>query len=140
MDVDSRKLRYFIAVAEELHFGRAAQRLHIAQPALSRQIRVLESEFGAALFERDRRGTALTSAGAALVADAKSFLVQAEALVRRVRAAGEGVEKFTVGFMPGITGAVQPELQQREDQHCRLGAQAELVHHRQERPHAVVRP
>ena len=103
MDVDSRKLRYFVAVAEELHFGRAAQRLHIAQPALSRQIRVLESELGAALFERDRRGTVLTSAGEALLGDAKSFLVQAEALVRRVRAAGEGVDRFTIGFMPGIT-------------------------------------
>ena len=103
MDVDSRKLRYFVAVAEELHFGRAAQRLHIAQPALSRQIRVLESEFGAALFERDRRGTVLTPAGEALLGDAKSFLCQADALVRRVRAAGEGVDRFTVGFMPGIT-------------------------------------
>ena len=103
MDVDARKLRYFVAVAEELHFGRAAQRLHIVQPALSRQIRVLESELDVALFQRDRRGTVLTPAGEALLADAKSFLVQAQALVRRVRAAGQDVEGFTVGFMPGIT-------------------------------------
>jgi DNA-binding transcriptional LysR family regulator len=103
MDVDLRKLRYFLAVAEELHFGRAAERLHIAQPVLSRQIRVLEGELGAELFMRDRRHTVLTPAGEQLLHEAGPLLASADALLRRVRAAGEGVTRFTIGFMPGIT-------------------------------------
>jgi DNA-binding transcriptional LysR family regulator len=103
MDVDLRKLRYFLAVAEELHFGRAAERLHIAQPVLSRQIRALEGELGVELFMRDRRHTALTPAGEQLVHDAAPLLASADALLRRVRAAGEGVTRFTIGFVPGIT-------------------------------------
>ncbi|ACU73891.1 transcriptional regulator, LysR family [Catenulispora acidiphila DSM 44928] len=103
MDVDLRKLRYFLAVADELHFGRAAERLHIAQPVLSRQIRVLEGELGTELFLRDRRHTVLTPAGEQLVQDAKQLLANADALQRRVRAAGQGVTRLTIGFMPGIT-------------------------------------
>ncbi|MBK3579422.1 LysR family transcriptional regulator [Streptomyces sp. MBT65] len=103
MDVDLRKLRYFLAVAEELHFGRAAERLHITQPVLSRQIRVLESELGVDVFRRDRRSTVLTPAGEQLVHDAGPLLAGADALLRRVRAAGESVTRFTIGFMPGIT-------------------------------------
>ena len=103
MDVDLRKLRYFRAVAEELHFGRAAERLHIAQPVLSRQIRALEGELGVELFMRDRRRTVLTPAGEQLVRDAGPLLASADALLRRVRAASEGVARLTIGFMPGIT-------------------------------------
>ena len=103
MDVDLRKLRYFRAVAEELHFGRAAERLHIAQPVLSRQIRALENELGAEVFMRDRRSTVLTPAGEQLVREAKPLLASADALLRRVRAAGEGVTRLTIGFVPGIT-------------------------------------
>jgi len=103
MDVDLRKLRYFLAVAEELHFGRAAERLHITQPVLSRQIRVLESELGVDVFMRDRRSTVLTPAGEQLVHDAGPLLANADALLRRVRAASESVTRLTIGFMPGIT-------------------------------------
>ncbi|MEW2548158.1 LysR substrate-binding domain-containing protein [Streptomyces sp. NPDC047002] len=103
MDIDLRRLRYFLAVAEELHFGRAAERLHIAQPALSRQVRALEEQVGAQLLRRDRRGTALTPAGVLLLEEAPQLLGAAEALLRRVSAAASSRPRFTIGFMPGIT-------------------------------------
>lgn len=115
MDVDLRKLRYFLALAEELHFGRAAERLHIAQPVLSRQIRVLENELGAELFVRDRRRTVLTPAGEELIHDARPLLTSAHALLRRVRAAGEGATRFTIGFMPGIT--LTPVVRRLRERH-----------------------
>jgi DNA-binding transcriptional LysR family regulator len=102
MDVDLRKLRYFVAVAEQLHFGRAAEQLHIAQPVLSRQIRALEAELHAQLFSRDRRRTELTRAGQQLLADAPGLLAGADALRRRVGRAARPERTFTVGFMPGL--------------------------------------
>jgi DNA-binding transcriptional LysR family regulator len=108
-DVDLRKLRYFVAVAEHLHFGRAAEELHIAQPVLSRQIRALEEELKAQLFVRDKRATWLTPAGRQLLADAGPLLASADALRRRVTRAARGPGSFTIGFMPGliVTGAVR---------------------------------
>jgi DNA-binding transcriptional LysR family regulator len=112
-DLDLRRLRYFVAVAEARHFGRAAATLHVAQPVLSRQIRVLETELGADLFVRDRRGTELTAAGEELLAEARPLLAAAAAARRRVaRAAGRAT--FTVGFMPGLVPtAVVRELARR---------------------------
>ncbi len=118
-DVDLRKLRYFVAVAEELHFGRAAERLHIAQPVLSRQIRALEHELGAQLFARTKRATELTAAGRQLLDDARPLISSAEALRRRVAQAARGPRTFTIGFMPGITvtaavrafEALRPEIE-----------------------------
>jgi DNA-binding transcriptional LysR family regulator len=102
MDVDLRKLRYFMAVARLRNFSRAAEELHIAQPVLSRQIRALESELGAALFIRDSRGATLTPAGAQLTLDAEPLLADAEMLRRNVARAARGRRTFTIAFMPGL--------------------------------------
>jgi DNA-binding transcriptional LysR family regulator len=102
VDVDLRKLRYFVAVAEHLHFGRAAEALHIAQPVLSRQIKVLEDDLKAPLFVRDKRATELTPAGAQLLAEARPLLANAAALRRRVTRVARGPATFVVGFMPGL--------------------------------------
>jgi DNA-binding transcriptional LysR family regulator len=101
-DLDMRKLRYFVAVAEEMNFGRAAERLHIAQPVLSRQIRSFENELGARLFIRDSRGTELTIAGKQLVDDARFLLAEAKALQQRLSRAAHQTVTVTVGVMPGL--------------------------------------
>lgn len=95
--------------AEQLHFGRAAEMLHIAQPALSRQIRALETELNAQLFVRDRRRTELTPAGEQLFAEAGPLLASAAAVRRRVGRTARASSTFTVGFMPGliVTGPVR---------------------------------
>jgi DNA-binding transcriptional LysR family regulator len=103
MDLDLRKLRSFVAVAEHLHFRRAAEALHIAQPALSRQIRALERELGVQLFDRDQRSTALTAAGRQLLDDARPLLAAADATRRRVQRAARGAHHLVVGFRAGIT-------------------------------------
>jgi DNA-binding transcriptional LysR family regulator len=101
-DLDLRKLRYFAVVAEELNFGRSAERLRIAQPVLSRQIAALEKELGVLLFERSQRGTRLTAAGAALRDDARDILTEAAALQRRVRRGSRAGRSLGIGFMPGL--------------------------------------
>ncbi|MFB2599517.1 LysR family transcriptional regulator [Herbiconiux sp. P17] len=101
-DLDLRKLRYFAVVAEELNFGRAAERLRIAQPVLSRQIAALEKELGVVLFERSQRGTRLTVAGSALRDDARDILTEAAALQRRVRRGSRAGRSLGLGFMPGL--------------------------------------
>ncbi|MEW1636059.1 LysR substrate-binding domain-containing protein [Streptomyces sp. NPDC093801] len=96
--MELRTLRYFVAVAEELHFGRAAARLHMSQPPLSRAIRRLEADVGAVLLDRSAAGVALTPAGAALLDEARTLLERVErARVRVAAAAGAGT--LTVGMM-----------------------------------------
>lgn len=103
MDLDLRKLRYFLAVAEDLSFTRAAQRLHITQPVLSRQIRALEAQLRVQLFVRDSTGTSLTPAGQLLLAEGSTLASGTEALVTRLARIAAGTDTFTVGFMPGLT-------------------------------------
>jgi DNA-binding transcriptional LysR family regulator len=86
--VETRELRYFVAVADELHFGRAAERLGIAQPPLSRAIQQLERRLGVTLLERDRRGVSLTGAGEVLLHEGRAALDATTAAVRRARRAG----------------------------------------------------
>jgi len=90
--VELRQLRYFLTVAEELHFGRAAEREHIAQPALSQQIRRLEHELGVEVFDRTSRRVQLTEPGRLLVDLARGILDRAEDAVALVRQAGCGKE------------------------------------------------
>ena len=102
--MELRHLRYFVAVAEELHFGRAAERLHIAQPPLSRQMHDLEREVGTMLFERVPRGVELTPAGAAFLPEARLTLAQAERAQRTaLRAASGETGRLRVGFVEAAT-------------------------------------
>ncbi|NGO77791.1 LysR family transcriptional regulator [Streptomyces sp. YC504] len=87
MDVHGRDLRYFVTVAEELHFTRAAELLYVSQPALSKQIRALERQLGAPLFERDRHGVRITPAGAALLPHARRVLAEWDAASEAVESA-----------------------------------------------------
>src|SRR5262245_43812867 len=102
-DLDLRRLKYFAAVAEELHFGRAAARLGIAQPPLTQQIQKLERELGYPVFIRDRRRTTLTEAGRVLLEETSQILGQCDRAVERVRRAGRGeTGRLTVGTPPSV--------------------------------------
>ncbi|MBY8885755.1 LysR family transcriptional regulator [Streptomyces sp. PTM05] len=113
MDVDLRLVRYFTVVAEYGNFGRAATRLHLAQPSLSRQIQRLEAHLGVRLFDRSPQGTSLTDAGRAFLPRALSLLQEAERAARTARAAAQPFA-VTVGCAEGlvITACVQ-ELRRR---------------------------
>jgi DNA-binding transcriptional LysR family regulator len=109
--VELRHLRYFLAVAEERHFGRAARRLRIAQPPLSRQIQALEAELGFALFDRSRRRVELTAAGAALVSHARRVFDAIELGVHEARRAASGqTGRLAVGYLPSVAFSGLPEL------------------------------
>lgn len=111
MTMEVNRARAFLAVAEELHFGRAAQRLHIAQPPLSRMIRALETELGADLFVRAPRQVTLTAVGEALVEPARELVMQSERideLVRRVQLGETG--RVRLGFAGASVNSVVSAL------------------------------
>ena len=111
MDAHLRDLRYFVAVAEELHFGRAAERLHLSQPALSKQIRSLETTLRAQLFRRDRRQVELTAAGTALHAVARDLLRDWDDGVAVVAdAAALESRVLRVGTLTSIGRALYPSI------------------------------
>lgn len=111
MNIELRVLRYFVAVAEELHFGRAAERVLVSQPALSRQIADLEQLLEVRLFERTSRQVRLTEAGAALLVEARRVLVQAERAVEIARRAGQGeLGRVRVGFLGSACNSVLPPV------------------------------
>lgn len=109
--MELRHLTYFIAVAEELHFGRAAQRLHISQPPLSQQIRRLEEEIGVRLLNRTKRRVEITPAGEAFLAEARQIIAAAEEAVRRAVRADKGeIGSLAVGFIGSANYSVLPPV------------------------------
>lgn len=98
--MELRHLRYFVTVAEELHFGRAARKLHISQPPLSMQIRSLEEELGVTLLNRNQRHVALTHAGNAFLGEARHILARLDQAVLMTRRAGRGeIGELAIGFI-----------------------------------------
>jgi DNA-binding transcriptional LysR family regulator len=109
--MDTRLLRSFVAVAEELHFGRAAARLHVSQPPLSVHVRRLESDLGVRLFERTQRRVALTTAGAELLEWARRLLDDSARAVAEVQRVARGeVGLLTIGYTATATHAVLPAI------------------------------
>ncbi len=106
--LDLRLVRYFVAVAEELHFGRAAARLHIAQPSLSHQIRLLEQQLGVVLLTRTSRRVELTDAGAVLLQEGRRLLNHASRVLESTRRASS--ERLVVGFFGSAGAALLPTV------------------------------
>ena len=109
--VELKQMRIFLAVAEELHFGRAAARMHMAQPALSAQVKTMEERLGAPLFSRTTRHVALTRTGEAFLPEARAAVAQAEAAVRVARgAAREGGDLIKIGGIDSATAGLLPPV------------------------------
>ncbi len=136
-DLETRELRYFVAVAEELHFGRAADRLGIAQPPLSRAIRQLEHRLGVQLLDRDRRGARLTDAGAVLLREARVALDAVAAAARQTQHAAGATRPLVLATKAGashellqrLLAAVtrEPGAAPVEILLCEVGEQAQLL-------------
>jgi DNA-binding transcriptional LysR family regulator len=101
-------VQYFVAVAEELHFGRAAERLHISQPSLSHEVRRLEQQLGVTLLDRTSRRVELTDPGRALLSEGRRLLAHSERTTRLVRSVS--AERLTVGFYGSAGGTLLPDL------------------------------
>lgn len=136
-DLETRELRYFLAVAEELHFARAARRLGISQPPLSRAIRQLESRLGVRLFERNRRGVELTEAGRVLDTEARAVIDAVEAAAHRTRRAGAAHGPLVLATKAGASHELLERLLAESERRgdvpdievllCEVGEQVRLV-------------
>jgi DNA-binding transcriptional LysR family regulator len=112
--IDIRQMRYFVALAETRHFGRAAERLHLTQPPLSRQIAALEKELGVRLLERHSRNAVLTSAGQRFLEDSRALLASFDQACRNARLAERGeLGELSIGFMMHAAYTVLPSLTRR---------------------------
>jgi len=101
--LEIKHLRSFVTLAEELHFGRAAQRLSIVQPALSMQIKMLEEELGVRLFERNRHSVMLTEVGVLFLPEARATLAQSAHAVQVAKAGGRGeIGRVRLGFVSSV--------------------------------------
>lgn len=149
--MDLRQLEYFVVLAEELHFGLAAERLHMAQPPLSVQIKKLEKELGVELFHRTTRTVTLTEAGEFLLPRAKRLLLEAEELKIQVRIFDQGYTRLCrIGFVGTATYRLMPEvirLSRMRLPHVHLHVQGEMLtpqiesaFHQRELDVALVRP
>lgn len=129
--METRHLRYFVAVAEERHFGRAAARLHMAQPPLSQQIKQLEEQLGTALLTRTTRRVDLTPAGEMFLGRARNLLAELEQLAQDVRTVGEGASGvLRVGFTGTATYRLVPgivEAARRDMPGLQLNVQGEML-------------
>lgn len=123
MDVDARLWRSFTTVAEELHYGRAAERLHITQPALSRQIRDLERVLGITLFDRTSRRVVLSRAGQAVLGQARRALAESDRAVRLARLAAHGDwGELAIAVLPAVALALLPAIiRAHRDAHPAIG-------------------